>query len=425
MESLSPSPVVSDPVRRPPAAPAPTDRYTLLVVDDEEGPRQSLRMVFRHDFHVHTVESGEQAIAYARTHPVHVAILDIRMAGCSGIDVLRALKQADPKIEVLMLTAYETIETARQALRLGACDYLSKPFDLPTIREAATRALHLHKISESLAHTSARLQELSARLGDSSLREEMARTTNEIYASVLHDISNPLTVISGYVEVLDQRLRSVTSLYGTDFNEVRDTVATIAKQVSTCTAIATRYLRFIHRGHAPSAHLPVNQILSDLQTLLKNHPAARRNVLAVKPLAPDAEAPLDATDLIQILLNLTINAFQSSPKEQTVWITADRIEATLALPSATPTATEAAVGHENFSGRGPLLALSVTDQGNGISPDTLPRIFEPYFTTKAQHGTGLGLAIVARLVRTNHGLVHVKTRPGEGTRITVYFPLKA
>lgn len=423
MPSRSPSPVISD----APAAPAVAapERYTLLVVDDEEGPRHSLRMVFRNEFLVHAVESGEQAIQYARTHPVHIAILDIRMAGTSGIDVLRALKEVDPKIEVLMLTAYETIETARQALRLGACDYLSKPFDLPTIREAATRALHLRKISESLAATSQRLQDLSSRLGDSSLREEMARTTTEIYAGVLHDISNPLTVISGYVEVLEARLKTATALHGADFEEVRDNVNTISKQVSTCTAIASRYLRFIHRRHAPGEQLPVNQILADLQTLLKVHPAARRSRLAVKPLEPDGAAAVDATDLIQILLNLSINAFQSSPREQTVWITADRIDAPIALPPATPTLNEAAVGHDTFAARPPLLAISVIDQGGGISAENLPRIFEPYFTTKAQHGTGLGLAIVARLVRTHHGLIHVKTRAGEGTRITVYFPLKA
>src|SRR5476649_899599 len=138
MHSPSLSPTVSD---APPVIIAPPGKkYTLLVVDDEEGPRHSLRMVFRHDFHVHAVDSGEQALAYARAHPVHLAILDIRMAGCSGIEVLRALKEIDPKIEVLMLTAYETLETARQALRLGACDYLSKPFDLSAIRDAVARA---------------------------------------------------------------------------------------------------------------------------------------------------------------------------------------------------------------------------------------------------------------------------------------------
>jgi DNA-binding NtrC family response regulator len=146
----------------------------MLVVDDEEGPRLSLRMVFKNDFRVHAVENGEKAVEFARHNPVHVAILDIRMAGRSGIEVLRSLKEIDPNVEIIMLTAYETIETARQALRLGACDYLSKPFDLPTIREAAARALRLRRISDTVLEAQERLRRLTDQLHDVSLREEMA-----------------------------------------------------------------------------------------------------------------------------------------------------------------------------------------------------------------------------------------------------------
>ena len=116
--SPAPAPVAPSP------SPATPDLPTMLVVDDEEGPRLSLRMVFKNDFRVHTVENGDQAVEFARHNPVHVCILDIRMAGRSGIEVLRNLKEIDPHVEIIMLTAYETIETARQALRFGACDYL-------------------------------------------------------------------------------------------------------------------------------------------------------------------------------------------------------------------------------------------------------------------------------------------------------------
>ena len=241
-------------------------KFTLLVVDDEEGPRQSLRMVFRNEFNVQTVESGEKAVAYARDHVVHIAILDIRMSGSTGIEVLQDLKRIDPRIEVIMLTAYETLETARQALRLGACDYLSKPFDLSTIREAAARALHLRKIADTVASTTERLQDLNRRLGDIALREEMARTTNEIYAGVIHDINNPLTVISGYVQLLEERLKNVAFLHGDDLEKVRSSLEYIGKQVSTCSAIATRYLRFIHNRDIPGRQLPLNQVLADLQS---------------------------------------------------------------------------------------------------------------------------------------------------------------
>src|SRR5688500_5648329 len=95
---------------------------TLLIVDDEEGPRQSIGFVFKDEYNVLMADNGPEAIELARENPIDAAVLDIRMSGMSGIDVLNHLKGMDPTIEVVMLTAYETLETARQALRLGACD---------------------------------------------------------------------------------------------------------------------------------------------------------------------------------------------------------------------------------------------------------------------------------------------------------------
>jgi signal transduction histidine kinase len=397
---------------------------TLLIVDDEEGPRHSLRMVFKKDFEVFAVENGDKALEYARNHPVSLAILDIRMAGKSGIEVLRGLKAIDPHIEIIMLTAYETIETARQALRLGACDYLSKPFDLSTIREAVTRALHLRRITDTVSSTSERLKALSEQLNDTSLKEEMARTTTEIYAGALHDINNPLTVITGYVEMLTLRLEGVGALQGSDLAAVREDVATLAKQVSTCSAITRRYLRFVNKRSMQAPEVAVNQVLDDVQTLMRNHPSVKGGHLAIKHLDVPTAAQIGGTELIQILLNLCINAFQSSEQAQTVWVTAERFDVPLPADTFRDTPSERFIGLESLANQPPLVALSVLDQGPGIPSDVLARIFEPYFTTKALTGTGLGLAIVSRLVKAHHGVIHVNSRPGDGTRFTIYLPGK-
>jgi signal transduction histidine kinase len=397
---------------------------TLLIVDDEEGPRHSLRMVFKKDFDVFAVENGDKALEFARGHAVSLAILDIRMAGKSGIEVLRGLKAIDPHIEVIMLTAYETIETARQALRLGACDYLSKPFDLSTIRESVTRAMHLRRISETVSDTSERLKALSDQLNDSSLKEEMARTTTEIYAGALHDINNPLTVIAGYVEMLTIRLESVGSLHGADLQAVREDVATLAKQVNTCAAITRRYLRFVNKRSPQAPEVSVNQVLDDIQTLMRNHPSIKGGKLAIKHLNVDTAAQIGGTELIQILLNLCMNAFQSASQPQTVWVTAERFDIKLPTETFRDNPSERYIGSDSFVNQPPVIAVSVLDQGPGIPSDVLARIFEPYFTTKALTGTGLGLAIVSRLVKAHNGLVHVKSSPGEGTRFTIYLPAK-
>jgi two-component system, sensor histidine kinase and response regulator len=189
-------------------------KQVLLIVDDEEGPRQSIRIVFKEDYRILMAENGPMAIKLAKEYPVDAAVLDIRMSGMSGIEVLNALKAIDPSTEVVMLTAYETLETARQALRLGACDYLNKPFDIATLREAIRTAMERRSISLQIRANNQRLRELQQEIQNQKLREELARTRGEIYASIIHDINGPLTVISGFIEVINQRIGDATHLEG-------------------------------------------------------------------------------------------------------------------------------------------------------------------------------------------------------------------
>src|SRR5580700_285649 len=119
----------------------PKRRGTLLIVDDEDGPRQSLRVIFKDDYDLLMAEDGPSAIEIAQKNDIDVAVLDIRMAGMSGIEVLERLKFVNPNIEAIMMTAFETTDTMRQALRLRACDYINKPFDISTIRGAVSQAM--------------------------------------------------------------------------------------------------------------------------------------------------------------------------------------------------------------------------------------------------------------------------------------------
>src|SRR5580765_2166813 len=143
---------------------APRRRGTLLVVDDEEGPRHSLRVIFQDEYEVLMASDGPSAIELAQNSRIDVAVLDIRMAGMSGIEVLERLKYVDPGIEVVMMTAFETTDTMRQALRLRACDYINKPFDIGTLRAAVANAMQRRTL-ESEIHTDAeKLQHLVAEL---------------------------------------------------------------------------------------------------------------------------------------------------------------------------------------------------------------------------------------------------------------------
>src|ERR1039457_4160558 len=112
------------------AAPSPKRRGTLLIVDDEDGPRVSLRLIFKYSYDLLMGEDGPTAVELAQKTAIDVAVLDIRISGMSGIEVLERLRFVQPNIEAVMITAFETADTLRQALRLRAADYINKPFDI-------------------------------------------------------------------------------------------------------------------------------------------------------------------------------------------------------------------------------------------------------------------------------------------------------
>ena len=406
--------------------PSPKRRGTLLIVDDEEGPRVSLRMIFKDNYDLLMAEDGPTAVELAQQHDIDVAILDIRMAGMSGIEVLERLRYVRPEIEAIMITAFETTDTIRQALRLRACDYINKPFDLATIRGAVGLAMQ-RRMVESDIHTSAeKVRTLIAELQEQRVEEKIAKTRGEIYESIIHDINGPLTVIAGFVQLLNKRLNRSSGLQLEDLEFIRERMTIIERQIGNCIEISLRYLGFIRQQNDESVAVSVNHILGELEQLVRVHPGQQENDFRVEPLAGVAgemNLNINGTDLIQILLNLCINAFQCAPQPHRVEVGGELLTAPLNLADFQDTATSRAINLENLKNVLPLVRLWVRDTGPGIAPEVLPNIFTPYFTTKGpRQGTGLGLSIVQRLIKEGGGAVQVVTQPGQGTSFSIFLP---
>jgi DNA-binding NtrC family response regulator len=114
---------------------------TVLVVDDEIGPRESLRAILKSEYQVLVATEGEQAIRTVEESSVDVVLLDLRMPGVSGVRVMERIKAVDPDIEVILITGYASYETVLEALRLHAFDYISKPFNIAQLRDLVRRAV--------------------------------------------------------------------------------------------------------------------------------------------------------------------------------------------------------------------------------------------------------------------------------------------
>jgi PAS domain S-box-containing protein len=122
------------------AAP-PLDAARILVVDDELGPRESLRMLLKPSYQIQTAESGRSALDQIAAYHPDIVILDIKMPELDGLEVLKRIKRIDPAIEVVMITAYASLETVKHALTHGAFEYLIKPFSRQDLEDVVRRAL--------------------------------------------------------------------------------------------------------------------------------------------------------------------------------------------------------------------------------------------------------------------------------------------
>jgi CheY-like chemotaxis protein len=124
--------------RKEPSVP---EQATILVVDDEIGPRESLRAILKSEYRVLVATEGEQAIKMVDESSIDVVLLDLRMPGVTGMQVMERIKAKDPDIEVVLITGYASYETVLEALRLHAFDYIPKPFNIAQLRDLVRRAV--------------------------------------------------------------------------------------------------------------------------------------------------------------------------------------------------------------------------------------------------------------------------------------------
>ncbi len=115
---------------------------TILVVDDEEVVRRGFQRVLESgSCQVETVGSGEQALQAMEERPYDIVLLDLRMPGMDGMSALKTMKRRWPENEVIVITGYPSVDTAKEAIHLGACDYLAKPLAPGEVIEAANNAI--------------------------------------------------------------------------------------------------------------------------------------------------------------------------------------------------------------------------------------------------------------------------------------------
>lgn len=392
---------------------AAASRPTLLIVDDEPGPRESLRIVFKDSYKCVVAGCGREGVDLARRHNPDVAILDVKMPDLSGIEVLRELKQMDADVECIMLTGYETMETARAAIRFGAADFLNKPFDVFAIRERVEACRERRMQKRALGDSMALLKQTNAELASALAQRDRAATASVLSAGVIHDMNDPLTLIGWYTAMLDRDVEALKETAPKAAEAIQQRQAGILQEIERCKAIARRFLNFARQTGRGDEVTEAEKLLEDAAALLKSNPACRSMTIASAVTDHGLKIKGHPVELLQMLINLGVNAIQAMQGTGALRLVVERAS----VPPARP-----AFRSDSFDPRLPLAKLSVTDTGPGIPPDVLKKLFTPYFTTK-EGGTGLGLAIVSQLIRRYSGAIEVISEAGKGATFCVYLPI--
>src|SRR5438477_2727837 len=372
----------------------------ILVIDDEMGPRESLRMLLKPNYQVHTADKVEAGLRILREKKPDAVISDIRMPGTSGIEGLRKIREIDPHVAVIMLTGFGALETAKEALRLGANDYISKPFDAREMREVIGRNVERTRIHRSSVNASTEIKELNNRLLKELAQKERLASLGQASAEFVHDLSNPLTIVWGYVQLLAKKLEhSGDGNNGERSASSQRELHIIEQNVRLCRELLTMWQSYGRVGATKPKLVSMSSIVQDVGRGVSGM-ASQNGVQLDCNIAEEECMNLgDPTQLTRALQNVIVNAIQAATAKHGKVVV-------------------------NCREKDLYADIQVRDTGYGIAEDEVGKIFEPYFTTKqGKSGTGLGLYITKKVIDDHNGSIEVASTLGVGTTFILRLPL--
>jgi signal transduction histidine kinase len=353
------------------------ERPNILVVDDEIGPRESLKVILKPYYNVYAVEKPTEAIAMLEQVPVDLVTLDLKMPGMSGTKVLEKIKQRDPDIEAIIITGYGSMDTAVEGLRLGAFDYISKPFDVNHILTLIRRAL----------------QRRQAKM-------ELKNVKSEFLANISHELRTPLSVVIGFVSILlDQLLGQLTEQQQKILERVYKNSGELLELVDN-----VLFLSSLNAGEVALASEPFDA-REMLDACIKRYAALTKDKQLT--IAVDAPAELpgigDAAKTARVVQNLLHNAIKFTPPGGNIAVKLQEISAEKRLQ------------------------FDIIDSGLGMPEQHIERLFEPFQQMDSSirrqfSGLGLGLTVARRLTEFFGGSLVIKSGENAGTHVILSLP---
>jgi signal transduction histidine kinase len=377
--------------------------FRVLLVDDEPSIRLTMGEFLKRAGYSVLIAQDYDSAAVHKAEDLDVAVVDINLPGKSGIQLLQKLCDDDYNyVPVIMITGEPNLSVIPEIVRAGAYYFIAKPIIKDVLLKAVARAAEKKRLTDEkrlleqeikryAEELEMRVDERTAELVETHKRlvtQERIAALGRAAAQVAHEVKNPLAGLLLYSLHLKSKATNFSESETYLVDKIVETINHLISRVEQILSFARPVSLSVRPGN-------VSQFVNDILELLRPQLTANKVDVRLSLGQEPAYAMVDESSMRGALMNLILNAIEAMPEGGTLNIAVDQTD--------------------------DPLRLEITDTGRGIAEEEAKKIFEPFYTTKAQ-GLGLGMPYAKKIIDQHRGAVCLNSRLGEGTTISITLP---
>ena len=355
----------------------------IVIIDDEEVVLDSCTLILEGgDYSVTTASNGALGLKLVEENQPDLVFVDLKMPGIPGIEVLEKITESNPTIVSIVITGYATVTSAVEAMKIGAYDFLPKPFTPDEFRLITKRGLERRKLM---------LETIALRKEKEMLRENFA-------AIVSHELKSPLGAIQQNLFALSTELSGVISEnQQARFERMKVRIDDLLKLINSWLRVMSIDIAKISENFSP---ISITSVITKSIEIIE--PQAIRKDVQIITSIDESMKPIEGEEVSfqEALVNIFGNAIKYSYPGGKVTIKAQQVD-------------------EN-------ILITISDTGVGIPKEELPYVLVDFFRgisgMEIEDSHGLGLTISRRIIEAHKGTISVESKQGEGTTFYINVP---